>query len=134
MPSLLVFAGQRGKLVVISDDPVIEARPLFAEILQQPYHPRTDWQFPSHELVEPMSQRGSTFRQDHAPLEQHRAQLIGQPGPRRDQSLAGPVQHLQIASLLGAKLGQIEIAVTSEPNLLPSFRTSQSPCRSLTEG
>ena len=33
---LLVFAGQRGKLVVISADPLIEVRPLFAEILQQP--------------------------------------------------------------------------------------------------
>jgi hypothetical protein len=43
-----------------------------------------------------MPQWGSALRQDHSPLEQHRAQLIGQPGPRRDQSLARPVQHLQI--------------------------------------
>jgi hypothetical protein len=32
LPSLLVLAGHRGELVVISTDPIIEARPLFAEI------------------------------------------------------------------------------------------------------
>jgi hypothetical protein len=36
LSSLLILAGQRGELVVISSDPLIEAFPLFTEILQQP--------------------------------------------------------------------------------------------------
>ena len=47
-----------------------------------------------------MPQRGATFGQDYPALEQHCAQLIDQPGPRRDESLACPVQHLQIELLL----------------------------------
>ena len=47
-----------------------------------------------------MPQRGATFGQDYPALEQHCAQLIGEPGPRRDESLACPVQHLQIELLL----------------------------------
>jgi hypothetical protein len=41
-----------------------------------------------------MPQRGAAFGQDYPALEQHGAQLIGQPGPCRGQSLACPVQHL----------------------------------------
>jgi hypothetical protein len=41
-----------------------------------------------------MPQRGTALGQDYPALEQYRAQLIGQSGPRRDQSLASPMQYL----------------------------------------
>jgi hypothetical protein len=87
-------AGQRGELVIISSDPLMEAFPLFTKILQQPQNPGTDRQFPSHEFVQSMPQRGTALGLDYPALKQHRAQLVGQPGPRRDQSLACPMQHL----------------------------------------
>ena len=92
----LVLAREGDQFVIVGLDATIEVGQLVTEILKQAQGARADRQLARHQLVEPLDKRSPSLGQDHAALEQHCPQLVGQPCPPRHQPLPRAVQDLQV--------------------------------------